>query len=81
MNEMEIPGLKWQMDEDDEDVAEGYAKYPCGSCGELNEIFIEESIGHSYEIVEDCMVCCKSNVIHLEKEGGRWACWACPENE
>lgn len=73
--------MNWQMDEDEEEAEEGFANYPCGYCGELNEIFIEETIGRSYEIVEDCTVCCKANVIHLEKRDGKWACRASPENE
>lgn len=67
--------------DDDEEELDGVSLYPCGYCGETNEIMIEDSIGHSYEVVEDCYVCCKPNVVHLLRENGVWSCWAVPENE
>ncbi len=64
-----------------EEESEGFSQYACGYCGETNDILIEESIGKSYEVIEDCFVCCRSNIIHIVKEDGRWDCWAAPENE
>ncbi|HXN06235.1 MAG TPA: CPXCG motif-containing cysteine-rich protein [Nitrospiria bacterium] len=51
-----------------------------GYCGQTNEILIDESIGKSHEVIEDCYVCCKPNVVHNIREYGRWNCWATPEN-
>jgi hypothetical protein len=67
--------------EDDQEESGGDLSYSCAYCGETNEILVEESIERKYEVVEDCSVCCKPNVVHLERENGRWTCWATPENE
>lgn len=42
------------------------ASYVCDSCGEEVVIPIDFSAGMSQEYVEDCPVCCRPNVIHLE---------------
>ncbi len=40
--------------------------YICPSCGEEIVVPIDVSQGTSQEYVEDCPVCCRSNVIHVE---------------
>ena len=65
----------------DPEDSEGLTLYTCGYCGETNEILIDESIGKSHEVIEDCYVCCNPNVVHIIKEDGRWSCWATSENE
>jgi len=56
------------------------ASYTCGSCGEEIVIPIDCSAGTSQEFVEDCPVCCRANVIHIEiEEDGRCRAWAEPE--
>ncbi len=45
-------------------AAEG--SYVCPSCGETIEIPIDRSSGDEQEYVEDCPVCCRPNVIHVE---------------
>jgi hypothetical protein len=40
--------------------------YQCAGCGEWNETRIDESAGHRQSYVEDCQVCCKPNVLHIE---------------
>ncbi len=42
------------------------ATYICDSCGEEIIIPIDPSAGESQEYVEDCPVCCRPNVIHIE---------------
>ena len=42
------------------------ATYVCGACGEEIVIPIDVSQGESQEYVEDCPVCCRPNVIHIE---------------
>lgn len=53
------------------------ASYICDACGEEIVIDIDPSAGASQEYVEDCPVCCRPNVIHVEidvNEGTRvWA--------
>jgi hypothetical protein len=66
---------------DDQENSAGLTLYSCGYCGEMNEIVIDESIRKNHEVIEDCYVCCKPNVVHIIKEGGGWNCWATPENE
>ena len=42
------------------------ASYTCDSCGEEIVVPIDLSAGTSQECVEDCPVCCRPNVIHVE---------------
>ncbi|MBI1902447.1 MAG: CPXCG motif-containing cysteine-rich protein [Planctomycetia bacterium] len=42
------------------------ASYVCASCGEEVVIPLDLSAGASQEYVEDCPVCCRPNVIHVE---------------
>ena len=42
------------------------AKYVCGTCGEEIVIPIDVSAGGNQKFVEDCPVCCRPNVIHVE---------------
>lgn len=40
--------------------------YVCGSCGELIVVPVDLSAGNMQTYVEDCPVCCRANVIHVE---------------
>jgi hypothetical protein len=42
------------------------ASYICGSCGEAVVVPVDLSAGGVQTYVEDCPVCCRANVIHLE---------------
>lgn len=44
------------------------ASYTCDACGEEIVIPLDPSAGESQEYVEDCPVCCRPNVIHVEFE-------------
>ncbi len=51
--------------------------YVCNACGEEIVVPIDLSAGSSQEYVEDCPVCCRPNVIHLEiDEDGEARVWA-----
>jgi Cysteine-rich CPXCG len=53
------------------------SSYICDSCGEEIVIPIDLSAGESQEYVEDCPVCCRPNVIHVEvEENGQLRLWA-----
>jgi hypothetical protein len=53
------------------------ASYTCDACGEKIVVPIDLSAGDSQEYVEDCPVCCRPNVIHVElHEGGEVRVWA-----
>ena len=53
------------------------ASYTCDSCGEEIVVPIDLSAGPSQEYVEDCPVCCRPNVIHVEvEEDGDVRVWA-----
>jgi Cysteine-rich CPXCG len=53
------------------------ASYVCDSCGEEIVVPIDLSAGTSQEYVEDCPVCCRPNVIHVEvNEDGDVRMWA-----
>jgi len=51
--------------------------YLCDACGEEIVIPVDHSSGMSQEFVEDCPVCCRPNVIHVEiDEDGEVRAWA-----
>lgn len=53
------------------------ASYVCDACGEEIVIPLDLSAGESQEYVEDCPVCCRPNVIHVEiDKGGGVRVWA-----
>jgi hypothetical protein len=53
------------------------AIYICNACGEEVVIPLDLSAGKNQEYVEDCPVCCRPNVIHVEiDEGGDVRVWA-----
>ena len=53
------------------------ASYHCNACGEEIVIPVDLSAGSNQEYVEDCPVCCRANVIHVEiEEGGELRTWA-----
>ena len=52
------------------------ASYVCDSCGEQIIIPLDLSAGESQEYVEDCPVCCRPNVIHVEFDGDEPRVWA-----
>jgi hypothetical protein len=48
------------------DIMDDEANYICDACGEEIVIPIDLSAGSSQEYVEDCPVCCRASVIHVE---------------
>lgn len=53
------------------------AAYVCNACGEEIVIPLDPSAGDEQEYVEDCPVCCRPNVIHVEySEDGDVRVWA-----
>ena len=53
------------------------ANYICDACGEEIIIPVDLSQGRYQEFVEDCPVCCRPNLIHVEIEsGGDARAWA-----
>ena len=53
------------------------ASYLCDSCGEKIVVPIDLSAGLTQEYIEDCPVCCRPNVIHVEvEEDGDVRVWA-----
>jgi hypothetical protein len=56
------------------------ATYICDACGEEIVVPIDVSAGASQEYVEDCPVCCRPNVVHVEiDDDGSVQTWAEPE--
>ena len=53
------------------------AAYICDTCGEQIVVPLDLSAGESQKYVEDCPVCCRANVIHVEiEEDGEARVWA-----
>jgi hypothetical protein len=42
------------------------AGFQCAGCGEWNETTIDESAGRRQSYIEDCQVCCKPNILHVQ---------------
>jgi len=40
--------------------------FQCAGCGEWNETTVDPANGSRQSYVEDCQVCCKPNVLHIE---------------
>lgn len=60
--------------------AEG--RYLCDACGEEIVIPLDLSEGSHQRYVEDCPVCCRANIIHVEiDDDGRPRVWAAPEQD
>lgn len=58
------------------------ASYTCDACGEEIVIPIDPSAGPRQEYVEDCPVCCRASVLHVEiDESGHASLWAEPEQD
>jgi DNA-directed RNA polymerase subunit RPC12/RpoP len=56
--------------------------YICSACGEEVVVPIDLSAGSSQRYVEDCPVCCRPNVIHVEiDEDGDARAWAEAEQD
>ena len=53
------------------------ASYTCDSCGEEIVVPIDLSAGTRQKYVEDCPICCRPNVIHVEvSDEGEVLVWA-----
>jgi hypothetical protein len=53
------------------------AAYVCNACGEEIVIPLDVTAGASQEYVEDCPICCRPNVIHVEiDEDGETRVWS-----
>ncbi len=53
------------------------AAYICSACGEEIVVPIDVSLGPVQAYLEDCPVCCRPNVIHVEiDEDGEPRAWA-----
>jgi hypothetical protein len=57
------------------------AKYHCESCGQEIVVPVDLSAGASQEYVEDCPVCCRPNVVHVEIDDGEVRVWAGSEQD
>ncbi|MDZ4849895.1 MAG: CPXCG motif-containing cysteine-rich protein [Pirellulaceae bacterium] len=58
------------------------ASYICDACGEVIVIPLDLSEGSRQKYVEDCPVCCRASIIHVEvDENGESNVWAEPEQD
>jgi hypothetical protein len=56
--------------------------YVCDACGETIVIPLDVSAGDQQTYVEDCPVCCRANVIHVQiDQDGATHVWAEPEQD
>ena len=70
-----MPRRPRQRDSDSDDQG----RYVCDACGEEIVIPLDRSAGDQQEYVEDCPVCCRPNLIHVEYDGDDVRVWAEPE--
>lgn len=58
------------------------ASYTCDACGEEIVVPLDLSAGARQDYVEDCPVCCRPNIIHVEMDDdGAIRVWAEPEQD
>jgi Cysteine-rich CPXCG len=58
------------------------ARYICDACGEEIVIPLDLCEGSSQRYVEDCPVCCRANIIHVDvDDAGNAQVWAEPEQD
>tara|TARA_R110002049_G_scaffold2750_8_gene22129 strand:- start:36520 stop:36711 length:192 start_codon:yes stop_codon:yes gene_type:complete len=55
--------------------------YVCDGCGEEIVIPLDPGEGRSQSYVEDCPVCCRPSVIHVEWNDDQPHVWAEPEQD
>ncbi len=41
-------------------------RYQCACCGQENETFVDPAGGSKQTYTEDCAVCCRPNVLHVQ---------------
>jgi hypothetical protein len=59
------------------DLMQDETSYVCNSCGEEIVVPVDLSAGLSQEYAEDCPVCCRPNLIHIEvDESGEVRAWS-----
>ena len=42
------------------------AEFQCAGCGEWNTTTVDATAGRRQSYVEDCQVCCRPNILHVE---------------
>jgi hypothetical protein len=47
------------------------AGFHCAGCGEWNVTTVDNSAGRRQSYVEDCQVCCKPNLLHVEYDSAQ----------
>jgi Cysteine-rich CPXCG len=63
-------------------ASQSEACYICDACGEEIVIPLDLSEGSSQQYIEDCPVCCRASIIHVEvDEDGNAQVWAEPEQD
>jgi hypothetical protein len=45
--------------------------FQCAGCGEWNTTMVDDSAGRTLSYVEDCQVCCKPNLLHIEYDSAQ----------
>lgn len=84
-NHIQLPWMDGDLTESARDSAVDVgaeASYLCDACGEVIVIPVDLSEGCSQTFVEDCPVCCRPNLIHVERgDDGLLAVTAEPAQE
>jgi hypothetical protein len=84
-NHIQLPWMDGELAEPGRESAVDVgaeASYLCDACGEVIVIPVDLSEGCSQTFVEDCPVCCRPNLIHVERsEDGALAVTAEPAQE
>lgn len=62
-------------------VLDNEGSYVCDGCGEDIVVPIDWSEGKTQDYVEDCPVCCRPSLIHVDISGDEVRVWAEPEQD
>lgn len=60
----ELSGGRIELVEEIDDMKSSALR--CPFCGELDEIHVDAGGGDSQEYTEDCAVCCRPRIVHVE---------------
>lgn len=79
-----VEDLQWKtgsIGNQDETIQED-GSYICDACGQTIVIPLDVTEGSTQEYVEDCPVCCRANIIHVQfDQDGESSVWAEPEQD
>jgi hypothetical protein len=81
-DQMKVNPYQDPTEDESLEIGPDEASYVCDSCGEVIVVPLDVSAGSHQEYVEDCPICCRPNVVHVDIDrDGQARVWAEPEQD